>query len=169
MKIQKKTKRRFAGLLFLFIAVIILIELNSSTDYFRLLMEERDGWGNQSLWENEFSQVVKNLAFNFVGTIIFYIMGIFVLTTKRAGVVLHCLALLYMIVALVFMQGAFIVLGIYAAALLFLHLGGGIFTAPPQNEVIHAQMQRQTLLYNQQLKAGILTKEEYNQMIQNKK
>lgn len=167
MKIQNQTKRRFAGLLLLFITVTFLLELNDSTKWFLYLLKERNGWGNQIQWENAFFSELSYVVFMLVGTTIFYIMSILVLAKKKTGVVLHFLALSFLVAAIVFLQdySTYIICGIYAVALLFLHLGGGILTAPPKNEIIHAQMKKQTLLYNQQLKAGILTKEEYNQII----
>lgn len=179
MKIQNQTKRRFAGLLLLFITVTFLFELNDSAKWFLYLLKERNGWGNQIQWENEFLSELSYMEFRelsyavfmLVGTTIFYIMSILVLAKKKTGVVLHFLALPFLVAAIVFLQdySTYIICGIYAVAFLLLQLGGGILTAPPKNEVIHAQMKKQTLLYNQQLKAGILTKEEYNQIMKTQK
>ena len=171
MKIQNQTKRRFAGLLLLFIPVTFLLELNDSAKWFLYLLKERNGWGNQIQWEYEFLSELRYVVFMLVGTTIFYIMSILVLAKKKTGVVLHFLALPFLVAAIVFLQdySTYIICGIYSVAFLLLQLGGGILTAPPKNEVIHAQMKKQTLLYNQQLKAGILTKEEYNQIMKNQK
>ena len=172
MKIKNQTKRRLAGLLLLFITITSLLELNASTNWFLHLLKERNGWGgNQILWEYEVSGVLDDIVIGFVGTIIYYFMSILVLAKRKIGVVLHFLALLFIFAAIVFVQddSIYIILGIYAVALLLLHRGGGIFTTPPKNEVIHTQMKKQILLYNQQLKAGILTKEEYNQIMKNQK
>lgn len=171
MKIKNQTKRRLAGLLLLFITVTFLLELNDSAKWFLYLLKERNGWGNQIQWENAFLSELSYVVFMLVGTTIFYIMSILVLAKKKTGVVLHFLALSFLVAAIVFLQdySTYIICGIYAVAFLFLQLGGGILTAPPKNEIIHAQMKKQTLLYNQQLKAGILTKEEYNQIMKTQK
>ncbi len=117
------------------------------------------------------------------GFVILLIMGIFALRQKKRGKVLNVLGMIYIGYILVniltsmrygFSISALVNLAILVAAFVLTQKanGGVIFdTTDTKSEAakVQAQAEKQTTIYEEQLNSGILTQEEYDQIINSRK
>lgn len=123
------------------------------------------------------------LVMNFYGIVVLSIMGVFALLQKKRGNVLNVLGIVYIgyiIINIVtslqygFSTSAIVNLAILIAAFVLSQKssGGTVFdTKDTSSEAakVQAQKEKQTSIYDEQLKNGILTQEEYDQIMKNNK
>lgn len=120
---------------------------------------------------------------NFYGIVVLSIMGVFALLQKKRGNVLNVLGIVYIgyiIINIVtslqygFSKSAIVNLAILITAFVLSQKssGGTVFdTKDTSSEAakVQAQKEKQTSIYDEQLKNGILTQEEYDQIMKNNK
>lgn len=120
---------------------------------------------------------------NLYGIILLSIMGVFALRQKKRGKVLNSLGIVYIGYVIVniitsmqygFNTRALTILAILIAAFVLSQKssGGSVFdTKDTCSKVakMQAQEKKQTSIYDEQLRNGILTQEEYNQIMKSRK
>lgn len=123
------------------------------------------------------------LVMNFYGVIVLSIMGVFAFRQKKRGKVLNVLGIVYIgyiIINIVtsmqygFNASALINLAILVTAFVLSQKssGGTVFdTKDTSSEAakVQAQAEKQTSIYDEQLRDGILTQEEYDQIMKSNK
>lgn len=114
------------------------------------------------------------------GIIVLSIMGVFALRQKKRGKVLNSLGIVYIGLNIItsmqygFSTRALTILAILIAAFVLSQKssGGSVFdTKDTSSEVakMQAQAKKQTSIYDEQLRDGILTQEEYDQIMKSRK
>ena len=123
------------------------------------------------------------LVMNFYGIIVLSIMGVFAFRQKERGKVLNVLGIVYIgyiIINIItsmqygFSASALINLAILITAFVLSQKssGGTVFdTKDTSSEAakVQAQVEKQTSIYDEQLRDGILTQEEYDQIMKSNK
>lgn len=125
------------------------------------------------------------LVMNLYGIIVLTIMGVFALRQKKRGKVLNGLGIVYIgyvtVNIITSMQYGFsasaltnLNLAILIAAFVYSQKssGGSVFDTKDTNSEaakIQAQAEKQTSIYDEQLRDGILTQEEYDQIMKSRK
>lgn len=158
MKLNKKLASIAAGILFL-LAVVIC-----ATEVIPLLIDR--SW--ESTYDREIAQVT--LIINAIGIVVFSFMGFYVLRQKKVSKILMALWSLPITIISVWnsvLKEEYVLPVILFAALILSRTGYG----DPNSEAakVQAQTEKQTSIYDKQLKDGILTQEEYDQITKNMK
>lgn len=120
------------------------------------------------------------LLMNLYGIIVLSIMGVFALRQKKRGKVLNSHGIVYIGLNIItsmqygFSTSALTILAILIAAFVLSQKssGGSVFdTKDTSSEVakMQAQAKKQTSIYDEQLRDGILTQEEYDQIMKSRK
>lgn len=123
------------------------------------------------------------LVMNLYGIIVLAIMGVFALRQKKRGKVLNGLGIVYIVYVTIkiitsmqygFSASTLTILAILIAAFVLSQKssGGSVFdTKDTSSEAakMQAQAEKQTSIYDEQLRDGILTQEEYDQIMKSRK
>lgn len=124
-----------------------------------------------------------NLVMGLYGIIVLAIMGVFALLQKKRGKVLNGFGIAYIVYVIVtvitsmqygFSARALTNLAVLIAAFVLSQKssGGSIFDTKDTSSAaakMQAQAEKQAAIYNEQLRDGILTQEEYDQLMKNSK